>query len=178
MPPDVGKLVALAVAAARIAEKDKVTFVCPELHLMEERGSVNGLWSAMDIQNCRIALIRVISNRFDYPAIDLHPVAVGKAQLFERRYTVAGKIFVVKVGKFLFFPIFLAAVDFLQTVIAHRNIIEGSVCIVKAVDAAVKLRGNDRFGLVKGKAHDKGVVAAGTGIIPAVPDCLLPFPPP
>ena len=40
---DVGKLVALAVTAARIAEKDKVTFVCPELHLMEERGSVNGL---------------------------------------------------------------------------------------------------------------------------------------
>ena len=75
---DVCKAVSSSISAAWIAEEYEVTAVCPVLHFVIEHSSVNGLWTAMNIQNCRIALLWVKSDRLKHPSVDLHSIGISK----------------------------------------------------------------------------------------------------
>ena len=61
--------------------EDEIALACPQLHLVEEHLAVDGLGSAVDIQNSRIAFGRVIADRLNHPAVQLHAVAVGDETL-------------------------------------------------------------------------------------------------
>ena len=57
--------------------EDEIALACPQLHLVEEHLAVDGLGSAVDIQNSRIAFGRVIADRLDHPAVQLHAAPVA-----------------------------------------------------------------------------------------------------
>ena len=66
--PDVSKLIASAIAAAGITEEYKITHVSPKLHLMEEYFPVSGFGATVNVQNRRVALLRIEVLRFEHPA--------------------------------------------------------------------------------------------------------------
>ena len=172
---DVGKFVALAVAAARVTEKDKVALVGPKLHLVEKDFAVDRLRPAVDIQNGRIGLVRVVVHRLDDPAIDLDAVAVGEGKAVQRADRVGAQKFAVQVGELVLFALpFLAGVDLLQAVVPHGDVEKLPIKAVKAVDAAVLVGRNDRLGpLLQVQADDAGIKAAGLAVVPGAVDSFL-----
>ena len=62
------KGIAAAIRTMHVAEKDKITCIGPQLHFMIENGAIGSARTAVNIQNCRIDLRRIIILRFQYPA--------------------------------------------------------------------------------------------------------------
>ena len=71
---DIGKGLPSSVRSPGVAVDDKIPVICQALILMEEHGSRRGLGPAVDLQNCRIFLSRLIVRGLDH--IPLHLVAV------------------------------------------------------------------------------------------------------
>ena len=53
----IGKLIALAIRTTRITIHHKVALGCPVLHLVIIDDTIGRLWTAMNIQYCRILLV-------------------------------------------------------------------------------------------------------------------------
>ena len=121
MAADIHKLVIPSVAAHRVAVEDKVTHVCPDLHLMIEYRAVNRLGAAMDVQHRRIALFRVKVLREQHPsancpAFTLHTDRLRNRNIFSFQHCIVEMADLRHLA-----GLEVCFIQFLETGVIHRN---------------------------------------------------------
>src|ERR1051326_5608177 len=79
---DIPKLLPVAGAAARVRIKHDVTLRRHPLKLVIEDVAVRGVWSAMNVENQRILLVRIEVGWLLYPRLNLAPIKPRVPHLF------------------------------------------------------------------------------------------------
>ena len=77
---------AVAVRTARVHVEDDKTHAREDLQLVEERPSVLGVRTAVDLHHGRMEAVRVEALRFEHPALELPTVRSGEVLLLRQRY--------------------------------------------------------------------------------------------
>ena len=76
---------AIAVGPSWVHVEDDETHTREDLQLVEERPSVLGVRTAVDLHHCRMETLRVEAGRFEHPPLELPPVRSGEVLLLRQR---------------------------------------------------------------------------------------------
>ena len=120
--PNVGKFVSPAVGASGIAEEYKIPLTCPVLHLVVKHRAKGRFGPSVDVVYRGVSFTSVVSQGLHHPAVNPHPIPIGKAEGFRYGDIIFFGNLPVKPGNpFLGMGMKVKGINLLQAHVSHPD---------------------------------------------------------